>query len=412
MTPPPLSASPDPQPASSARRPFLERLLPLGIPLAWLQLVAERKRFAAAVAGIMVAVTLMLFLMGLKTALFKQALAPFHKLRADIYVVSPQYEYIGLPRLVSTATLRRALALPEVESADPLWMTPLPLKNPETGRARDLFVMAFEPEDRVFADAGIEAGRHLLGAGNTALMDALAHPEFGRFAELLKESPDGTVHAELNDTGIDVVGLCSIGTTFIADGNLVTSRDAFLRAFPGMTPERAMLGVIRLRAGADPAAVAARLNELLPADARALTAAEALERETGYWSDRTPIGFVINATMLVALVVGAIIVFQILYTDVSDHLPEYATLKSIGFSDGYFTRLVLQESLILSVCGFVPGVALAFGACRAAWDIAGLPAGLRAENLALVFALTLGMCLAAGALATRKLRRADPAEIV
>jgi len=116
--------------------------------------------------------------------------------------------------------------------------------------------------------------------------------------------------------------------------------------------------------------------------------------------------------MLVALFVGAIIVFQILYTDVSDHLPEYATLKSIGFTDGYFTRLVLQESCILSVFGFVPGVALAAALYELTWRVAALPVILEPVNLAVVFALALGMCLTAGALATRKLRKADPAAIV
>jgi putative ABC transport system permease protein len=398
-------------------RPFHERIFPLGIPLAWLQLTAERKRFAAAVAGITFAVTMMLFLMGLHTALYKQALAPFHKLRADIYLLSPQYEYIGLPRTVHAGALWRARALPEVEAALPLWMSPLPLKNPRTGKWRDLFVMAFEPHHRVFADAEIDAQRGKLAAGDTALMDALAHPDFGPFAEMLAASASGgggggSVHTELNDAGVDINGLCSIGTTFIADGNLITSREVFLRALPGTTSERPMVGLVQLKPGSDAAAVAVRLNKLLPADVCALTAAEVLERERAYWSDRTPIGFVITASMLVAMFVGAVIVFQILYTDVSDHLPEYATLKSIGFSDGYFTRLVLQESLILSVCGFVPGALLALGLYRLAWKMAGIPAEFEAVNLGAVFALAAGMCLVAGALATRRLRHANPADIV
>jgi putative ABC transport system permease protein len=353
---------------------------------------------------------MMLFLMGLHTALFKQALAPFHKLRADIYLLSPQYEYIGLPRTIHTDALWRARALLEIEAALPLWISPLPLKNPKTGKWRDLFVFAFEPHQRVFADPEIDAQRGKLASGDTALMDRLAHPDFGPFAELLAKN--GRVHTELNDAGVDAVGLCSIGTTFIADGNLITSRDVFFRAFPGMTSERAMLGVVQLKPGNDAVTVAAKLRAMLPRDVEAFTEAEVLERERAYWSDRTPIGFVITASMLVAMFVGAVIVFQILYTDVSDHLPEYATLKSIGFSDGYFTRLVLQESLILSVAGFAPGALLALGLYRLAWTMAGIPAEFELVNLGAVFALACGMCLSAGMLATRKLRHANPADIV
>ncbi|MDR3228401.1 MAG: ABC transporter permease DevC [Puniceicoccales bacterium] len=394
------------------RRPFYERIVPLGIPLAWLQLTAERKRFAAAVAGITVAATMMLFLMGLNTALYKQALAPFYKLRADICVVSPQYEYIGIPRSIPMSALWRARALPEVAGAYPLWVSPLPLKNPENKTVRDLFVMACEPHEPVFADSRVAAQQSKLAPGNTALMDSLAHPAFGRFAELLAQAGENAaVRTELNDSAVDIVGLCEIGTTFIADGNLVTSREAFLRAFP-CPPDRAMLGLIQLQPGADPQTVADKLSTLLAPSARALPAAELIGQEKAYWSDRTPIGYVITASMLVALFVGAIIVFQILYTDVSDHLPEYATLKSIGFSDGYFVRLVLQESLILSVFGFAAGALLAAGLYRVTWEMAALPVEMEPANLATVFALTLGMCLVAGAMATRKLRHANPADIV
>ncbi|MDR1497138.1 MAG: ABC transporter permease DevC [Puniceicoccales bacterium] len=391
-------------------RPFLERIAPSAIPLAWLQLTAERKRFATAVAGISFAVAMMLFQIGLHSALFKQALTPFYKLRADIYLLSSQYEYIGVPRTLRTETLWRALALPEVEDVCPIWMAPLPLKNPVTGKWRDLFVMAFDPHQRVFADAQIDAQRSKLASGNTALMDALAHPDFGPFSELLKTQPQ--VHTELNNSGVDIVGLCSIGTTFIADGNLVTSRDAFLRMFPGASSADIMAGVIQIKSGADPAATAAKLRALLPIDVRVLTTAEVLECERAYWSDRTPIGFVISASMLVALIVGAVIVYQILYTDVSDHLPEYATLKSIGFSDGFFTRLILQESVILSVSGFIPGVALAWAVHSLTRTMAGLQVQLECVNLVWVFLLALAMCSAAGALATRKLRHANPADIV
>ena len=393
-----------------SQRPFIERILPLGIPLAWLQLATERKRFAAAVAGITFAVTMMLFLIGLHSALYKQALAPFYKLRADLYVLSSQYEYIGIPRSFAAATLWRAQALQEAESVAPLWVSALPLKNPGTGKWRDLFVMAFEPHQHVFADEEINAQRSRLSTGNTALMDALAHPDFGPFEALLAR--DGHARTELNDKAIDIVGLCHVGTTFIADGNLVTSRDTFLRVFPALPPSEVMIGLVHLKPGSDPTAATASLRKLLPADVQVLTSTEMLAREKSYWADRTPIGFVISASMLVAMFVGAVIVFQILYTDVSDHLPEYATLKSIGFSDAYFVRLVLQESVILSLSGFIPGALLTLILYHFAWTMAGIPAQFEPGNLAVVFLLALGMCLAAGALATRKLRHANPADIV
>ena len=115
--------------------------------------------------------------------------------------------------------------------------------------------------------------------------------------------------------------------------------------------------------------------------------------------------------MAVALIVGAVIVYQILYTDVTDHLEEYATLKSIGFRDSYFTSVILQESVILSVLGFIPGTILTGIMFYATKQIAHMSTQLDLVNCAIIFLLTLLMCLAAGGLATRKLRAANPAEI-
>ena len=115
--------------------------------------------------------------------------------------------------------------------------------------------------------------------------------------------------------------------------------------------------------------------------------------------------------MAVAIFVGAIIVYQILYTDVTDHLPEYATLKAIGFDDKFFIWVIIQESLILSILGFIPGTAIAALLYYATRVIANMPTYLTFTNLAIVFLLTLFMCSIAGLLATRRLRMANPADI-
>jgi putative ABC transport system permease protein len=111
------------------------------------------------------------------------------------------------------------------------------------------------------------------------------------------------------------------------------------------------------------------------------------------------------------MVVGTIIVYQILYTDETSHLTEYATLKAIGHTDGYLFAIVLWQSLILSVLEFVPGVALSQAVYAIARDATLLPLRLTPGHAALVYTLTVVMCCASGALAMRRLRDADPAEI-
>lgn len=205
-------------------------------------------------------------------------------------------------------------------------------------------------------------------------------------------------------------GLVKIGATFAADGNVLMS----LRTFSDIwnEPEGVYsVGVLKLREGADPEKVAKSLEKILPSDVRVMTKEKFIQNEKNYWAERTPIGFVIGASMAVAIFVGAVIVYQILYTDVTDHLSEYATLKAIGFGDSFFVWIIVQESFILSVMGFVPGTVLAEILYVLTRTVAGMQTYMAPSSLAIVFGLSLSMCLIAGLFATRKLRKANPADI-
>lgn len=388
---------------------MLNRIIPLGIPLAWLNLIAEKKRFIVALAGIMFAVTMMLFQIGLNSALFTQVVSPHLKLDADIVVVSTQYEYFGISRTFARKRLVQAQAHPLVEMTTGLHLINLPLKNPETGRNRDIFIIGFDPTKPVFNDPVIRDWQDELKVQRSAIFDIQSREEFGAFGTLLEEQP--SVSTEVNGVKVNVVGLFEMGTTFAADGNIIVSEATFLKVFPQASAGQIGVGLIQLKDGADPKVVAEALSKQLKNDVTVMTHQEFVELEQQYWSERTPIGFVITASMLVSLVVGAVIVYQILYTDVTDHLEEYATLKSIGFRDGFFINLVLQESLILSLLGFVPGTLLTAWLYKLTRELAFMPTYLTPEKIGIVFGLTVFMCVCAGALATRKLRHANPADI-
>jgi putative ABC transport system permease protein len=363
------------------------------------------------VAGITVAVAMMLFQVGLKSALFAQVVAPIKQMRADVVIVSSQFEYLGSSHDFPKARLYSAQGYdPSITGATSLYLGNLPFKNPSTGRARDIFVLAFDPAEEPFTNPEIINQQDKLKIEDVVLFDRLSRAEYGPVEQLLK-TDNGVVDSEAADRHIQIEGLFSMGATFAADGNLLMGRDTFLKIYPGARPEQISLGLLTLQPGANADAVAKTIEDRLPDDVSALSYREFIAREEAYWAQRTPIGFVITASMLVSLLVGAVIVYQILYTDVTDHLPEYATLKAIGFTDNYFIRLVLQESVILSVAGFVPGLGFAAGLYWATRQYGHMPAYLTCGNVALVFGLSLGMCLLAGALATRKLRRANPADI-
>lgn len=392
-----------------AKKSLFERLVPLGIPLAWLQLTGERKRFFVAIAGITFAVAMMLFQMGLQKALFKQVVGPLLLLDGDVVMVGYHYEYFGVGRGFPIVRLHQSKALPEVAGTAPIKLGCASFKNVENGRERDIFLIAFDPTKLTFTDPEINKAAQELKMRGCVAFDRLSRQQYGNVCRAFEKA--GNLKTEIAGHSVDIKDLVSIGATFAADGNVLMSIDTLLDIWPNAKDSIIDVGVIRLKKGSDPQKAADALKKMLPDDVNIMTKAQYIENEKQYWAVRTPIGFVIGASMAVAIFVGAVIVYQILYTDVSDHIPEYATLKAIGFGDGFFIWTIVQESIILSVSGFVPGTILAAVLYKLTRDIGNMPTYMSASSLAIVFGLTVGMCVIAGLLATRKLRKANPADI-
>lgn len=393
---------------AKAKKSLYERIIPLGIPLAWLQLTGERKRFAVAIAGITFAVAMMLFQMGLQSALYKQVVGPLLLLDGEVILVGHHYEYFGVGRGFPEIRLHQARAVSDVVGATGLKLGCASFRNVESGRERDIFLIAFDPSKDVFLSSDIKNLQHLLKRDGAVLFDSLSRAQYGN---VVGEFKNGVVRTEIAGRKADIVGLFKIGPTFAADGNVLMSFKTLSEIWPHSPGDVVNVGVLKLRAGADAKSVAERLRKIYPEDVRVMTKDEFVAAEKQYWAVRTPIGFVIGASMAVAIFVGAVIVYQILYTDVSDHIPEYATLKAIGFSDSFFIWIIVQESFILSVLGFIPGTLLAEVLYILTREIAAMPTYMSATSLLVVFGLSLSMCMVAGLLATRKLRNANPADI-
>jgi putative ABC transport system permease protein len=282
-------------------------------------------------------------------------------------------------------------------------------KNPETGNTRDVFVIGVDPADDVLDIPEVEARRETIRYPNVVLYDELSRPEFGPVAETLRAGR--TLATEVSEHEVTVRGLFRLGTSFGIDATIVTSDLNFLRIFPYHDPGAISAGLVRLRPGTDAAAVRDALAAALPDDVEVLTRDGYMEREVRYWATATPIGYVFSFGVVMGLVVGAIIVYQILFADISDHLSEYATLKAMGYANRFLAGVVLMEALILAVGGYLPGLAL----CRWLYGVTEsatmLPMRLSAQRGGIVLVLTVVMCWVSGLVAMRKLRAADPAEI-
>jgi putative ABC transport system permease protein len=378
-------------------------------PLALRQLLKEKTRLAVAVAGIAFADILMFAQMGFEEMLFDSTMEPQRSLNADLVMIDPYLETFFSVRSFSRERLYQTLAFEEVASVNGLYAELGTWKNPETGRTRTILVFGTDPSAQAFRSLEVNENRYQFQMMNRILFDRTSRPEFGAIPTLFEQN--SVVDAEINNIHIEIAGLFTLGPSFAADGNVITSDSTFLRIFPQRKASDIEVGLINLKPGFDAEAVAQRLRNNLPNDVSILTVEEFAQREKTYWANATPIGFVFGLGVIVSFIVGSVIVYQILYSDVSDHLPEYATLKAMGYTDLYLFQVLVQEAILLGVLGYIPGFILAIGLYELTHAATLLSIGMTTTRATTVLILTIIMCLMSGFIAMRKLRSADPADI-
>ncbi len=387
-------------------------MLPLAIPIAWLQLWAEKLRLLVALFGVAFAVILIFVQLGFQEAMFGSSVRWHESLVYDIAMISPKMDFIVQPEAFPRRRLVQALGVPGVESVSPLYLGQGSWRNPDAPEeTRNIFVLGFNPSERVFTLPDVRAQANALRMPDVLLYDALSRPEFGPIPALLRESKGAGVETEVGNRRVRIVGLFELGTSFGIDANVITSDLNFQRLFPHQNAAQVTIGLVRSAPGADPEKLRDRIAAALPRDVTVLTRQGFINRELLYWNRNTPIGYVFSLGVAIGLTVGAIIVYQILFADVSEHLQEYATLKAMGYSDRFLAGVVLQEAVILALLGFVPGTAITFLLYRAAGEATRLPLEMTLPRAALVLGLTVTMCCVSAVLALRKVRAADPAEI-
>ncbi len=379
-----------------------------GVPLAWLRLNYEKRRFFAAVAGITFAVVLMLMQLGLREVLYRASMRIPDHLAGELVMINPQYEFLYALKSFSQRRLYGALAADSVHAVVPVYLQMGTWKDPSTLREHTISVIGAPANRQVLDLPALGGEMPKIGVPDTVLFDVGSRPEFGPIAEMYGRGP--ALYTEVNDRRVRIVGLFDLGATFGAGGHLLTSDVNFGRLFNrplGLID----LGLIQLKPHVEPAQALRELSGRLPNDVMVLTRADFAEQEADYWAKRAAIGFIFDLGAAMGLIVGAVIVYQILYTDVVDHLDEYATLKAIGYRDRYLYSVVLQESVILSLLGFVPGYGIALLLYLVARQNAHVPVEMTLARAVGVFLLTVGMCMTSGSIAMRKLSYADPAEI-
>ena len=379
------------------------------IPLSWLLLTRQPVRLLVALAGISFAGILMFMQLGFRDGLFDASVTAHRLFDADVVLISPRSASSVSMEAFPRRRLVQTLADPDVDGVTPVHWGLMLWRNPETRRNRSILALGFNPDDPFFVDPSLAETTDALKQKGRILFDQLSRPEFGPIADWYSDGR--VVETEIAGNRVRVAGLVSLGTSFGADGNLLTSTETFLDLMPQKPPGAIEVGLVRLKPGADPEQVVSRLRQRLPKDVSVLTKQGFIDFEQNYWKSSTSIGFIFTLGAAMGFVVGCVIVYQVLYTDVSDHLPEYATLMAMGYRLSHLLGVVVREGFYLAAMGYVPAYLAGQGLYWFVRDATKLPVGMDLSRALTVLVMILVMCMLSSFLAMRRLIDADPAEI-
>ena len=377
------------------------------VPLAWRNLLANKPRLLRSSGGIGFAVLLMLMQLGFERAFFNASLEVIRLLDGDIFLQRASKYRFATRDPFAARDLETARAVAGVASAWPLYAAwhELFWRNPTDGKDFLVRVFAFDPDHPVLPLPELDANLKDLSDLDTAIVDRGARRFLG-----MDPQPSA---AELSGSKVKIIGSFALGPDFENDGTVVVGDRTFAKLLPnprGGAPD-VELGVIKLTPGSDSLTMQRAIAAVVPTGVAVLTKAQLLELERKFQADVSSAGPIFVMGTLVGFIVGMLIAYQIIYTDVSEQQPQYATMKAMGYRTRYLVQVVLEQATLSAFAGWVPAVLVSILLFRIIGGVALLPLHMTVELALVSLLLTLSMCLISAVLAVRRVVSADPAEV-
>jgi len=378
------------------------------LPIGWLQLTHNRTRFAAALAGVAFANVLVFVQLGIMNSMGAATLRPYEFFQADIMISAGDSNAMTDGGNVARQWLLQAMADPDVTDGMGLFLANVAWDRGE----KDISLSTFgvDPVKPGFINPTIAGDLALLEVQDATILDRLARG-------LTKEEAAGVrpqTPLAFEAQGRTLVAYTTFagGGGFGGDGYMFVSDQTFLSLFPARSSAAPDHILLKLRPGANLEAAIARLGRLISDPSlRIRSFAQAAQDDLTYQQTRRPTGIIFGFGVLIGVLVGLVIVYQVLSTDVADHLREYATFKAMGYGPGFFLGVVFEEALVLGIMGFIPGLIVGTGILTLMGKITTLPLGMSVSMAVSVFIGTVVFSALSGAIATRRLAAADPADL-
>lgn len=372
-------------------------------PIGWCNLMHHRGRSAVAALGVSMASILVFLQLGFYLAAFRSATMVYEQLDFDIAVTSRQYVHLRQSGTVSRQRLNQALAHPSVESSEPVYLGVAYWRQAESGVKRETVILGVNPGGRPFRDPELNRQLSSLTALDTALIDRKQGAGY--------DSPPPGSTLELNGHPLLAVGGYSHGAGFTGNAFVIVSDLTFARLFPDRPLDQASLGLLKFSPLADPDRTLGEVRSRLPGDVRLLPRGEHLWEEKFFFLFKKPVGIAFTLGLLLALVVGSAILYQILSAEVIHRIRAYATLKAIGYRDALLRAVVLQQGALMAALGFLPALPASYVIYRLIDENTLLPMAFTPGTVLAVLVLTLLMGCVPVLLTVRRIERADPADL-
>ena len=392
---------------------WVHRLNLNDLPLAWLQLKRQPVRYLVAVTGIGFAALLMYMQLGFQSGLLKSATKFYNALETDLVLISPATVNSGSYQQFPQSQLFQALGIEGIRETIPLYIANINAQQLDGIKPTSLRMIGYDPDLKVLDVPAINDQSNELKTPGFVLFDTLgSRIKTGPVGKTFKDDgPLDMISSDFEKT-FRIKGLFALGSTFVADSNLIGSEATALQlASRQINLGEISLGLIRVDNPSNIPRVQNDLRALYGDEIQVLTKPELIKQERNYWNNVSSFGVIFGFGTIMGLLVGGVVVYQVLYTDVSDHLKEYATLKAMGFSSQFILIVVIQEAVLLGVSAFIPATLVSAALYAGLSAVSGIELQMSPDKSLLVGALTISTCAVASAIAIRKLSDADPASV-
>jgi putative ABC transport system permease protein len=382
--------------------------------LAWANTSEDWRRLAIRCAGITFAVVLMFMQNGFRNALFDSNIRIAENINFDFIIRTKTRFMLSSGQLMPADKIQIAANVPGVVQVEPFYIETIASYLRRIGQpARRLRVLAFDVSKPMFDQLNLQPFILALQNPGSGIGDRKSKSIFGFNDVNCRETTDS--YGELAGKAIHLAGCFELGIDFSNNGNLIMTPENFSHYFPhrgnGRPLEWVDYGLIRCGPDSDRARILADLKSFLDPHVIVNSKQEFLESEREFWGNRTPIGLIFSVGTMIGFIVGSIICYQVLATDIADHLSEFATLKAMGYTTRFFAMVVVNQALLLSLISFLPGLLISLTLFYLVNQISGLLMSMDFWRGSYVLCLTVAMCVASATIALRRLISNDPANL-